>query len=69
DEVGPLELAGQGLASAVKALLAYAEGGGDVLLVVRAGLVEAVAACFHVRHPSVFHLGDTLPDGRGLAAP
>lgn len=69
DEVGPLELAGQGLAPAVAALVAYAEAGSNVLLVVREGLVEAVASSFHLRQPSILRLGDTLPGGPRLGSP
>ena len=44
DEIGPLELRGQGLDAAVRAVLAAGRADVRVVLVVREGLVEAVRA-------------------------
>ncbi|GAB5521864.1 MAG: hypothetical protein RhofKO_41150 [Rhodothermales bacterium] len=64
DEVGPLELAGHGLASVVHQGVQYARRGGRVLVVVRDGLVEAVCRAFAITAPRIVRLGEPLPDGR-----
>lgn len=69
DEVGPLELAGHGLATAVHAVVRHADTGGRALIVVREGLIEAVAGAFQINQPHLIRLGDRLPDGGVLDAP
>ena len=64
DEVGPLELAGHGLEPVVHEAVQHGRQGGQVLLVVRDGLVEAVCRAFSIPAPDVVQLGGALPDGR-----
>jgi nucleoside-triphosphatase THEP1 len=54
DEIGPLELRGEGLAPALRAMLAAPQLPANLVLVVRAGLADQVWQCFDLqRWPSV----------------
>ena len=71
DEVGPLEVCGRGLASAVRAVVheTARAGGPSGLLIVREGLVRDVVRVFGITGAATVHLGGRLPDGRLIPAP
>lgn len=58
DEIGPLELSGEGFAPAV---LALRERGAPLILTVRPGLVDEVADWASLRRFGVFEIGDGDP--------
>lgn len=68
DEVGPLELRGEGLADAVGAAIARARrpDGPRLLLVVRETLLDRAVEALGLSEATVVHLGDRLPGGLQL---
>lgn len=71
DEVGPLELRGDGLAESVRVATGRARrpGGPRLLLVVREGLVGSVVRAFGLHEATAVRLSDRLPGGPRLAPP
>ncbi len=65
DEIGPLELRGEGWAPALPPL--WSRDGAVVVLAVRPGLVEAVAARWDLRPRLVWQAGEVTPDAAAEA--
>ncbi|MHB8079401.1 MAG: nucleoside-triphosphatase [Candidatus Krumholzibacteriia bacterium] len=65
DEIGPLELRGEGWAPALPPL--WERAGAVVVLAVRPGLVEAVAARWELRPRLVWRAGAVTPDAAAAA--
>ncbi len=70
DEIGPLELRGEGLAASVVSSVerAQQQGGPRLLLVVRQRLLDRVIRHFELDEATVVRLGDTLPGGPRLTS-
>jgi nucleoside-triphosphatase THEP1 len=68
DEVGPLEMRGEGWAAALPAL--FARDGAAIVLAVRLGLIEAVATHWDLRPGPIWLAGEVSPEAaaRGLRA-